>query len=185
MNLCQGFGEILTNDCDERNSHPIAFSHFSPCTEFTNDDSNDLYIVDSSNRDRYLADDPKVTRLKCLLLATATPIIHPIGLLLNLANRIAKLISFAHFWHPSAEHYSLNEKLWAVGKDLLRVASSPIIYISLELSALYGLFLPNQARKLYATFERCAFGKALLAPCFQPYATAHLGGAPGYAMNAW
>ncbi len=173
------FCEVLKNNCDERNNHPISFSHFLPYTRFANG-------VDLSNNDQYHQEDRNIVRLKCLALVAATPIIHAIGLVLNLANRIAKLISFAHFWHSSSAHYSLSEKSWSFGKDLLRVAFSPIIYIGLELSALYGLILPDNGRKLYATFERCAYGKDLLAPCFQPFPTRHLGGgsiAPNNSYN--
>ncbi|OGN56385.1 MAG: hypothetical protein A3D96_05270 [Chlamydiae bacterium RIFCSPHIGHO2_12_FULL_44_59] len=172
------FGEVVKNDCNERHNRPVSFSHFLPYTSFESG-------VDLSNGDQYWEDNPYITRLKCLGLVAATPILHAIGLVLNLANRIAKIVSFAHFWHSSSDHYSLSEKSWSFGKDLLRIAFSPIIYIGLELSALYGLILPDNGRKLYATFERCAYGKELLAPCFQPYATRHLGGGVPGKRNEW
>lgn len=173
------FGEILNNNCDERKNHPVSPSHFLPYTKFKNG-------VDSSNRDQYSAlDSSNTIRLKCLAVVAATPIIQAIGLVLNLANRIAKIVSFAHFWHSSSSHLSLSGKIWSFGKDLLRVAFSPIIYVGLELSALYGLILPENGRKLYATFERCAYGEALLAPCFQPETKRHLGGASLEVPNAW
>ena len=172
------FGEILKNDCDERHNRPISLSHFLPYTSFENG-------VDLSNGDQYWQDDPNTTRLKCLGLIAATPIIHAIGLVLNLANRIAKIISFAHFWHSSLDHLSLSKQCWCFGKDLLRVAFTAIIYIGLELSALYGLALPDNGKKLYATFERCAYGKELLAPCFQPSPTSHLGGGIAGKRNEW
>ncbi len=176
--LGQSLKDIVTNGLDERKNYPVRLSHFMPCTKF-------LDGVDSSNGDWYWEDSPRVTRLKCLALATATPIVQAISTLLNLANRIAKLVSFAHFWHPSQEQYCLRERAWSFGKDLLRVAFSPIIYVGLELSALYGLILPNNGQKLYATFERAAFGKAVLAPCFQPHPTRHLfRGKPG-EINGW
>lgn len=174
----RSFGEVLTNGFNEHGNRPLMLSHFLPYTRFEKG-------VDLSNGDRYWNDDLNVTRLKCLGLVAATPIVHAIGLVLNLANRIAKIVSFAHFWHPSSEHYSLSERSWSLGKDLLRVALTPIIYIGLELSALYGLILPDNGRKLYATFERCAFGKELLAPCFQPCATRHLGGGIPGKKNEW
>lgn len=172
------FGRVLMNDCDERHNGSVSLSHFLPYTRFKEG-------VDLSNGDKYWTDHPNVTRLKCLALIAATPIIHAIGLALNLANRIAKIVSFAHFWHSSSVCLSFSEKKLSFCKDVLRVAFSPIIYVGLELSALYGLILPENGRKLYATFERCAYGKELLAPCFQPYATRHLlGGIPG-KENEW
>jgi hypothetical protein len=172
------FKEILTKDCNEALNHPISFSHFLPYTSFKNG-------IDLSNGDPYWEDDPNTTRLKCLGLFVATPIVHAMGLVVNLANRICKIISFAHFWHSSCASVSLNQKIGSFGKDLLRVAFSPILYIGLELSALYGLILPANGRKLYASFERCAYGKSLLAPCFQPYPTQHLGGGIPGKKDEW
>jgi len=177
-NIVEGYGEIITKGCDERGERSIALSHFLPYTKFENG-------LDLSNGDLYWNDDPKITRLKCLGLAVATPIVHAVGLVLNLANRVAKVVSFAHFQDRATENYSLSDKSWAVCKDLLRIAFTPIIYLGLELSALYGLALPENGRKLYATFERCAYGKELLAPCFQPFATRHLGGGTPGQTNAW
>src|SRR5689334_11440960 len=76
------FSDVLKSDCDERRNHSVSLSHFHPFTRFENG-------VDLSNGDLYWRDNPKVTRLKCLALLAATPIIHAIGLVLNLANRIA------------------------------------------------------------------------------------------------
>lgn len=177
-NIFEGYEDILTKGCDERWERPISLSHFLPYTKFENG-------LDLSNGDLYWNDDPKITRLKCLGLTVATPIVHAIGLVLNLANRVTKIITFAHFHDSATEGRSLSEKSWAVCKDLLRIAFTPIIYLGLELSAIYGLALPENGRKLYATFERCAYGKELLAPCFQPFATRHLGGGIPGQTNAW
>lgn len=179
--LYENCSEVLTNGFDERDHRPITCSHLNPYTQFERDPSG--YYTDLSNGDRYNNDDPHVIRFKCLLLALATPIVHAISLVVNLANRIAKIISFAHFWYPSSQ--SFTERSWSFGKDVLRVAFTPIIYLGLELAALYGLILPNDGRKLYATLERCAFGKEFLAPCFQPYATYHLGGGTIGKANVW
>ncbi len=178
--IVEGFGDVLANGLDESKNYPIFLSHFSPYTQFKEVGEYSFQRADS-NGDCYWKEELNVIRLKCLGLIFATPIVHAVGLVLNVANRVAKMISFAHFWYPMSVGCSKRSS-WS--KDLLRVVSSPFIYIGLELSAVYGLFLPENGRKLYATFERCAYGKELLAPCFQPDPKYHLGG--GTPMpNRW
>lgn len=190
------FVDVLAKGFDESQNRPIRLSHFLPYTKFEDivsqpdpnneAETNEAVAVDLSNGDVYWADDPNVTRLKCLALATATPIVHAISTLLNLVNRIAKLVLLAHFWYPSLDkEYCFSKRAWTFGKDLLRVAFAPLTYIGLELSALYGLILPKNGQKLYATLERCAFGDGLLAPCFQPNPTQHLGGGIPGKKNEW
>jgi hypothetical protein len=172
------FRGVLTNGFDQPPDHPISLSHFLLYTQFK--DGRDL-----SNFDQYGLEDSSTTRLKCLALIVATPIVHAISIVLSLANRIVKLVLFAHFWYPSQEQYCFSQRAWSFGRDLLQVAFLPIIYVGLEVSAVYGLILPNNGRKLYATFERCAFGRGFLAPCFQPDPKYHLGGSPLDQMNGW
>ncbi len=174
--------EILTTPLVTHDSHPINFSHFNPCTQFKKQASTQ---TDLGNRDTYWLDSPRTTRLKHLALIVGTPIIQSIGALLNLANRIAKVITCLHFWHPSLAGKSLSQRAWSCSKDSLRIAFTPIILVGLELSALYGLLLPNQGKKLYATFERCLYGRAVLAPCFQPSASEHLLGGKAGKPDEW
>ncbi|HSW86745.1 MAG TPA: hypothetical protein VLG49_04500 [Rhabdochlamydiaceae bacterium] len=183
QNVCKGYLEILLNGFDESQNYPVKFSHFIPYSKW---ERNRFYIIDRTNNDRYSDDSVRVKGLKCSALAAATPVVHAISTVLNVANRIGKLITFSHFWHPSQSYgYSFERRLFQFGKDLLRVAFSPMIYIGLELSAIYGMVLPYDGGKLYATFERCAFGKGLLAPCFQPEPTYHLGGGDINQPNSW
>ena len=67
----------------------------------------------------------------------------------------------------------------------MKTALAPIFYVGLELSAIYGLVLPYDGGKLYATFERCAFGTHKLAPCFQPHPTEHLFGGDIDEPDSW
>lgn len=185
QNIADGYLRIILNGFDEKDSHPIDLSHFIPCNQWE-ESSRSLYIIDKSNDDAYFNDCPRVKRLKCLALAFVTPIIHAIGILLNIANRIAKLITFSHFWYPDdSEEYSFQNRLFEFGKDMIRIAFAPMIYVGLELSAIYGLILPYDGGKLYATFERCAFGRELAAPCFQPSPSYHLGGGDVFTLNSW
>jgi hypothetical protein len=182
-NIFEGYGKIITNGFDETDCHPVHLSHFMPFNQW---EGSGLYITDKSNGDAYFNDAPKIKRLKCLALAVATPIVHAVGLVLNAANRIAKLVTFSHFWRPdNNQGYSFEARLCAFGKDLLRVAFSPIIYLGLELSAISGLIFHNDGGKLYATFERCAYGRSLMAPCFQPSPSSHLGDGDVSLPNQW
>ncbi len=177
LHFAQEYSKILLAGFDERKNISVRFSDFIP---YKQNDSDPTRLYDSPK------DSPKVKRLKCLALACATPIIQAISILLSLANRIAKLITFAHFWYPrGGEAYSFKSRLFEFGRDFLRVVFSSLIYAGLELSAIYGLALPYDAAKLYATFERCAFGKAFLATCFQPSATHHLFGGDISKANQW
>lgn len=170
--------EVLLKNFDARNDRPLHLSHFLPVTFFNG-------YVDTSNGDEYLEEDMSVTRLKCLALVAATPIVQAVSLVLNGANKVVKVVSFAHFRYPSQSERAFEARLGAFGRDCLVIASSPILYVGLELATLYGLILPKNGRKLYATFERCLFGDGLLAPCFQPDPSGHLGGASLETLNAW
>ena len=83
-------------------------------------------------------------------------------------------------------------------KDVLKIALTPILVVSLEGAAFYGLFNPYDGRKLYASFERLAHSKfkmegidifdrtpALCAPCFQPNPTHHAMGGDIANGEAW
>jgi hypothetical protein len=159
---------ILSNGFEDiRDKRPIHLSHFIPCNEWTSTQGSH-YVIDKSTGDRYANEQARIKRLKCLVMAAATPVVHSASMTLNLANRIIKLVTFAHFWHPSHKGYSLQECCLDYGKDLLRVAFTPILFLGLELSAVYGVFSPNDGGKLFATFERCLFEQGILAPCLQP-----------------
>ncbi len=185
INTTIGYFRIALHDLDESRNPPIKFSHFIPCNRW-DAGQNNLYTVDRSNGDVYLNDSPKVKRLKCLALVVATPIVQAVGLLLNVANRVAKLMTLSHFWYADQSFDgSFKDRLFTFCTDVLRVACTLIFYVGLELSAVYGLMRPNDGGKLYATFERCAYGRHLLAPCFQPSPTSHLGGGDLRVANSW
>jgi hypothetical protein len=169
--LAKNYAKVATQGIDDRSYRPVNLTHFIPCTPFASDGYS---LKDRLNADKYLED--VLIRHKCLALLVATPPIQVVGILISVINRICKLITLAHFWYPSENEYSLSERAWTFGKDMLRVAFSPAIYVGMILSSIYGLVFTNNGRKLYATFERCIYGDALLAPCFQPDPTHHFGG---------
>jgi hypothetical protein len=124
-------------------------------------------------------------------LVVGTPIIHAVASLLNVAYRITLLITLIHF---RAEEYNDQGKLKPfpfkvslilAGTDFIRIFTTPLVYVALELAAIYGVVSPYNGRKLYASLERAQYGDGILAPCFQPEATKHLFGGDINKQNAW
>lgn len=181
----QRYSDLFFNGFEEKSHHPVKLSHFSPCTCWKGDDDS-LYLIDSLNGDRYFNDSAKTKRLKCLGLVASTLIVHAVSHLIDLVNRIVKLITFAHFWHScNGRDYQFGARLLNFGTDLLRIVWAPISYVGMELSAIYGLILPKEGGKLYASFERLAFDGPILAPCFQPSPEYHLGGGDMNKKDSW
>lgn len=206
INTFKGFGNTLLNgfssDVSERDkAHQVGlqFAHFNPITKWS---LENYYIIDKSTGDKYCDDSTRTVRLKCSALFAASWIVQPIGLTLNLLNRIAKIVAFAHLWSPSQEKYNFKARLGEWGKDILLVVFTPLILVGMVFSALYGAILfPYDGRKLYGSFERLAytggyqffgddFGEknphyCILAPCFQPDPKAHLGGGKLDQSDVW
>ncbi|MEI6243041.1 MAG: hypothetical protein WCP39_06525 [Chlamydiota bacterium] len=135
------------------------------------------YLIDKTTGKLYWNETKKVVRVKCFLLTLGTPFVHATALIINIAYRIFKLLTFSHFRMQGHHHFKAH--LLETGKDLLRIIAAPLVFFGLELSAIYGLFTPYNGRKLYASFERAEYGNRILAPCFQPNAQSHLfGGDP-------
>lgn len=159
------------------------------------------YIIDQSTKDGYCCDSEKTVRLKCAAFLAATLIFQPLGLMLTAINKIAKAVTFAHFWHPSQQKCTFKACLIEWGQDIMIAASTPLIYIGLIFSGLYGAtFSPYDGRKLCGSFERLAYsggyavydhgyGKYphvfILAPCFQPTPRFHLFGGDINKKDVW
>ena len=107
--------------------------------------------------------------------------------------RILKVASFSHFFIRKEGEgvYSLKGRVKDLGKDLLKIVTTPILLVALELAAIYGIFNPLDGRKLYASLEKLQVSsnyhfsimptsEKVLAPCFQPGAISHFFGSdPG------
>lgn len=144
-------------------------------------DRDPEFLIDTTTTRRYWNESKGSVGLKCFLLTIGTPFVHSIASLVNIAYRIVKLISLFHFWTYKEEEqfYSFKARLEDAGQDVLRIFTTPIAIIGLELAALYGVFTPYNGRKLYASIERAQYGNFILAPCFQPDPRYHaLGGDP-------
>lgn len=159
----------------------ISIRDFQPLNKWKEDetgtkwqDGGCTHIIDQSTGHRYLNQSKSCIRIKCLLLSIGTPIVHAIASIVNIAYRIAKLVSFSHFWMPDKDSSSFKDRLKDAGKDLASIITQPLALVGLQLAAVYGIFNPLDGRKLYASIERAQYGDFVLAPCFQPEARRHL-----------
>ncbi|KAF3361698.1 hypothetical protein PHSC3_001821 [Chlamydiales bacterium STE3] len=160
------------------------------------------FIVDTTTKEKYCDDSSMVLRIKCSALFFASFLLQPIGITLNVLNKIGKIVSLAQLWHPTEEKARFTARLAEFGKDIAIVGTSPLILIGMIFSSFYGATLsPRDGRKLYATLERLTYSGGyqrfpiggedssihnfLLAPCFQPEPKAHLGGGPLGQPNVW
>lgn len=168
----------------------LTFNHFFPLSTIEEDlnsankynyasqkrDGKKVNVIDSSTGDKYVNDERNTIRLKCTMLLFSVPIMHGFIALLDIVIRLMKCLSFYHFWKIkkgrvstiSIPQPSLSVRAYSFVLDLVHIILAPICLICMELSALYGLFLPNNGRKLYNNFERLQYGEAILANCFQP-----------------
>lgn len=128
------------------------------------------HLKDKTTDRFYWNERKKTVRIKCLKLIVAVPLVHTIGIALNIAYRIIKLVTLSHFWikKEGEGKYDFKTRLKDAGKDLARIIASPIAIVGMELAVIYGLIRPYDGRKLYGTCERAIYGNALVAHCFQP-----------------
>ena len=100
----------------------------------------------------YASEDITCTdRLKFTALATISPLTALISTVFNTVYGIFKLVSFMNFWETRKENsYNFTARLLDTGKDILRVALSPIFYLGQVLSAIVSIFSPTNGWALYA-----------------------------------
>ena len=134
------------------------------------------YVIDSSTQRKYLNESHWTVRFKCVGLTIATPFVHLVAGVVNIAIRTIKLITFYHFWKPkSGDSYNLKGRVIDAVIDICKIIHTPLEYIWLEFTAIVGILFPYNARKVYASIERDLYdGWYYLAPCFQPSASSHL-----------
>lgn len=144
-------------------------------------------LIDQTTKRNYRNEDLSTVWCKCALLTLGTPLVHSAALVIGITIRIARLITFFDFWKdaPEKEQYDFTARLLDAGGNLLKIIFSPLIFIALEFSAIYGLIRPYDGRKLYASFERLQYGSFILAPCFQPDCDIHLFGGDPKRKNSW
>lgn len=205
INTFKGFGNILLNGFsfdlskeDKAKRVSVTLPHFQPINKWS---LHQNQIVDCTTGASYSNDSKETIRKKCAALFAFSLIVQPIGLTLNIFNRVAKIFTLAQLWKPSKNKYEFKARICEYGKDLLIVISTSLIFIGFIFSSFYGTITPYNGRKLFASFERLAYSSGyqtfnirknfkdlqvyLLAPCFQPSPTIHLGGAAISENNIW
>lgn len=144
-------------------------------------------LIDQSTQKRYLKESRKTLRLKSLLLTVSTPIVHTFAPTATVAYQAYRFLKYPLTW-SAKENTVVNRKvrLKRVSINFLKIVMTPISLVGLELAAIYGIFNPNDGRKLYASMERLTYNsKYCLAPCFQPEPTSHAFGGDINKKNAF
>ncbi|MBM3201786.1 MAG: hypothetical protein FJZ56_05205 [Chlamydiae bacterium] len=192
-----GFASDLTEE-DEKKSVGIGLHHFNPINTW---EEGFETIVDVDSGENYCIDSEGVVRKKCAAAFIASMFFEPVGLSLNLLNKTCKVLTFASLWVPSAKEYDFTKRVSEWAKDLFVIVATPIIFLGMLLSSLYGVVAsPYDGRKLFGSFERLAYSggyqfiarydeihphRYLLAPCFQPQPVCHLGGGNINEQDVW
>lgn len=182
--VIRGWIRILFNGLAPKETAPVHLAHFLPVSTWTvdlkgptyqtheNAKEISLYIIDESTGDRYLNESLRTIKNKLIAVAIAAPLVESVGLLCNAANLAVKTITLAHLWN--AKNDQTESPLHKIAKDLGIILITPLLFIGMELSAIYGIVRPLDGRKLFAAFERASYKRSLLAPCFQAEPKEHL-----------
>jgi hypothetical protein len=151
-----------------------------------------MYIKDTQTEKLYFNESKVTVRSKCLGLIFFNPVANTVFGIANVTFRILRLLSLSHFWiQKNHNKSSFKDRCTSFAKDLLRIALTPIILIALEVTAMYGLFKPLEARATYAAIERKTYGKIFInrrlisAPCFQASPKGHFFGGDVNIRNAF
>ena len=127
------------------------------------------FVTDGQEHREYLELYTPALWEKCVKLSFFTMPIHLMATIVNTAYRIAKLVTFANFWMSKPENANtFGARCKDTAADVVRLFIFPLTILCLQLSAIYGIYSPDNGRKLYATFERVQYGAPVAAFCFQP-----------------
>lgn len=144
------------------------------------------YLIDNSTKRLYWNENEEIVRLKCFLLSLGTPLVHLVTSIGVIMRRILKVVSFYHLWVIDKDQsYLLKGRVLKIGEELLGILITPLVYVALEISAIYGIFNPYDARKLYSSLERFQYKSFKLAPCFDVNPTYHALGGDSNQQNAF
>lgn len=137
-------------------------------------DSGPLFIIEQETGKKYLNQRKTLLRIKLAMVLVTSPVMQILALIRKV---FARAVDFLQALTFRAKN-SICANIKHANQSLLLIIAMPLIYLAIELSALYGLFCPLAGRKLYASFERLAGSETFVAPCFQPNPTDHyFGGA--------
>ena len=113
----------------------------------------------------YYEDDPDI-RIKSLALFIFNPLIHIPILIFNILYRIIRVILFVPLWsYP--KKLSAKDRWTAWGVDILRIALTPIAFIGLQFSAIYGVIDPKNGRKYTVAIQNLIYGETVFPICFK------------------
>lgn len=162
--IIRSLGNILFNGFTNKLSYKderltkVTLQHFRPINHWTaNDKPYGIWHLEDGDH-IYEFKFKFHARNQSLGLLLASPILQPIGLSVNLINRLVKIVTFSHLWHKVSKPITLKARLFEMEKDLLRIVVTPFAYLGFIFAASYGILSPYNGRKLYATFERAIYG---------------------------
>lgn len=167
----------------------VTFGDFIPWGSWTvvkegpvfSDDQAPMYIKNDRTGKPYWNQPDGLLRFKNFLTLTLASLGHALTMPANAIYRLAKVITFANYW-SSEKPITFKASLKESGKDLLRIALTPIAYVGLELISLYGIIGDaRNSSKVYDAIERSIYGEDgwKWAPCFAPDPDHHFfGGDP-------
>ncbi|MDF1758622.1 MAG: hypothetical protein P1U74_10055 [Legionellaceae bacterium] len=134
---------------------------------------NDIFsgVIDPITNNRYLLEPISTTRKKHFVLFLVTPFIHTLAAIIKMSLNILKLITFYHFWknldHVKTDHMERRKN--DILRDIFHILFAPLAVILLELVTIFGMILPKNGRKLYASIERLAYGDYILPDSIRKY----------------
>src|SRR5690606_15376343 len=82
-----------------------------------------MFLIDHTTDQRYLNQSKIIVGLKCFCLTLGTPLVHSAVSVMNIVDKILKLVALSHFWikKDGKGGSSLKERAVDAGNDLLRV----------------------------------------------------------------
>lgn len=93
------------------------------------------------------------TRMTFLFLSAGLPLVMPAYVTSHAIIKIGRIVTLMHFWEETShESYSLKERLKAVGNDVKKIASIPLVVAGCECAALLGIFYPDKGKKMMIRF---------------------------------
>jgi len=140
------------------------------------------FLVDTSTGRKYLKEDTSLIRKKCAALVLGTLVIQSVTAILNIATRVFAIVKLLCFWQGEL---TFKARLLETRDHFLKIIATPFALIGMLFASMYGVIRPYDGRKLYASMERLAYDRAVLAPCFQPNPTHHLLGGKIDGQNVW
>ena len=153
------------------NLHPCSFNpfnaQFSPCN-FSDEVLNRYYVVHEPTRRRFTKEFPLIDRVKFLILATIGPVAQIIMTLLAELFYSLRLISCIDLW-TSADQKTYSERFATMAFLAAEITLIlPLATIALEATAIFGIFFPQPAKKVYNALEISAYGDHFLSKTFIP-----------------